>query len=102
VARQLDTQAFQRALGDALDRRARDPRQPFIMEGGEFHTDATGALRVAPSLKPADNLLFHDGTNLSLERGMADLAENALTHQTTATLLGRKFDALRKAIRGKA
>jgi flagellar basal-body rod protein FlgB len=100
-AKQLDVRAFQKALGEALDRRTNDSLQPLVLEGREFRSDPTGALRVTPSLTPTDNVLFHDGTNLSLEREMADLAENSMTHQLTATLLGRKFDMLRKAIRGK-
>ena len=100
-ARQLDPMAFQRALGEALDRRANDPRQPFVVEGTEFRSDANGALKVKPSLRPPDNILFHDGTNLSLEREMADLAENTMMHEMTATLLKGKIDGLRKAISGR-
>ena len=100
-ARQLDAKAFQRTLGEAFDRRARDPRKPFVIKGREVRTDAAGSLKVTPSFKPADNVLFHDGTNLSLEREMADLAENAMMHQMTAELLRGRIDGLRKAIRGK-
>ncbi len=101
-ARQLDAKAFQRALGEAFDRRKQDPRKPFVIEGRQFRTDATGALQVTPALEPPDNLLFHDGTNLSLEREMADLAENTLMHQMTSALLKGRVDGLRKAIRGRA
>ena len=100
-ARQLDARAFQQALGEAFDRQARDPSKPFAAEGREFQTDATGALKVTPSLRPPDNILFHDGTNVSLEREMSDLAENAMTHQMTSELLRMRFEGLRKAIRGK-
>jgi len=101
-ARQLDSRAFQCALGEALDRRVRDPHKPFAIKGREFHTDAIGSLKVNPSLRPPDNVLFHDGTNLSLEREMADLAENTMTHEVAATLLKGRIDGLRKAIRGRA
>lgn len=101
-AKQLDPKAFQQALGEAFDKRTRDPRKPFVLEGREFHTDATGSLKIRPSLTPPDNVLFHDGTNLSLEREMADMAENTMMHQMTSTLLKGRVDALRKAIRGRA
>ena len=100
-ARQLNTKAFQRSLGEALDRRAKGPREPLVIQGPGFHTDATGALRVTPSFRPPDNILFHDGTNLSLEREMADLAENTMMHEMTTTLLKGRVDGLRKAIRGR-
>ncbi|MCP4590413.1 MAG: flagellar basal body rod protein FlgB [bacterium] len=100
-AKQLDTQAFQRALGEAFDRRAKDSSQPFAIEGDEFHTDETGALKITPSVSPVDNILFHDGTNISLEREMSDLAENTLMHQMTSTLLQGRIGAVRKAIRGR-
>jgi flagellar basal body rod protein FlgB len=44
--------------------------------------------------------LFHDGTNQSLEREMADLAETVMVHETAGTLLRGNVDGLRKAIRG--
>ena len=100
--KQLDAAAFQRALGKAFDRRARGPIEPFVVEGRGFHTDTAGALKVTPSFRPPDNILFHDGTNMSLEREMADLAENAMMHEMTSTLLWGKIDGLRKAIRGRA
>jgi flagellar basal-body rod protein FlgB len=100
-ARQLNTREFQRALGEAWDRRQRDAGRAFAVEGREFVQERSGHLRVSPSLRPTENLLFHDDTNASLEREMSDLAENALAHQMTSNLLQRNFEALRKAIRGR-
>jgi len=101
--RQLDVKGFQRALGRALDRRGTDPRNPFVLEGDrQVRTNERGELVVTPSKRPVENLLFHDGTNLSIERQMSDLAENAMMHELTNTLLRTKFDALHKAIRGRS
>lgn len=100
-AKQLDTKAFQGALRDALDVRRRDPAAPFVVRSGnQVRTDAFGSLRVTPSDVPVENVLYHDGTNLSIERQMADLAETGMMHRLAATLLRRNFDGLRKAIRG--
>jgi flagellar basal-body rod protein FlgB len=100
-ARQLDTKGFQRALGMALKQRGADPRNPLVIEAGrEARTDDAGRLVVTPSPKPVENLLFHDGTNASLERQMSELAQAALTHRVATELLRGKFDGLRKAIRG--
>lgn len=101
-ARQLDVKAFQRSLREALDAKKRDPKQPFVMDvGNEVATDPLGHLRVTPSLVPVQNILFHDGTNISIERQMANLAETGMMHQTAATLLRGSFEGLRKAIRGR-
>jgi len=101
--RQLDVKAFQSALGRALDRRGSDPRNPFVLEGNrQVRTNERGELVVTPTKRPVENLLFHDGTNLSIERQMSDLAENAMMHELTNTLLRKKYDGLHKAIRGRS
>ncbi len=100
-AKQLDATAFQRSLREALDARTRDPNKPFdVRSGNEVCTDAQGFLRVTPSQKPVDNILFHDGTNSSIEREMADLAETGMTHDLFTALLNGRINGLRKAIRG--
>ncbi len=99
--KQLDTRAFQRALRKALETRGGDPGKPFVIDAGrELRTDAHGFLQVTPTEQPVENILFHDGTNMSLERQMADLAEIAMAHEFAATLLRGRFEGLRKAIRG--
>jgi flagellar basal-body rod protein FlgB len=99
--KQLDTRAFQRALREALDARRGDPRKPFEVKAGrEVVTDERGNLHVAPSEAPGRNILFHDGTNMSIERQMADLAETGMTQELVSALLKGRVDALKKAIRG--
>ncbi len=80
--------------------RGRDPDKPFVVNTGEVATDSLGLLNVTPSEKPVENILFHDGTNMSLETQMANLAETGMTHQLATALLRGRFDGLRKAIRG--
>jgi flagellar basal body rod protein FlgB len=46
-------------------------------------------------------MLFYDGTNVSIEREMSDLAANAMLHEVTTNLLRGRYDALQKAIRGQ-
>ena len=99
--KQLDTQAFRQALREALDARGDDPSRAFAVSAGdEVQTDRHGRLRVRPTEKPAENILFHDGTNMSIERQMTDLAETGMTHDLATTLLRGRFEGLRKAIRG--
>ncbi len=100
-AKQLDTQAFQRALREAFESRGDDPRNPFVVNAGrEVRTDDQGYLQITPSREPVENVLFHDGTNMSIDRQMADLAETGMLHDLATTLLRGRFEGLRKAIRG--
>lgn len=99
--RQLDAKGFQRALRDAFDDRGDDKSKPFVVQSGrEVSTDDFGYLKVAPSFQPVQNILSHDGTNASIERQMADLAETTMMHDMVATLLRGYFEGPRKAIRG--
>jgi len=57
---------------------------------------------VQPVEEPAPNALFHDGTNARVEKLLTDVADNALTYETTMSLLRGRFDLLSRAIRGKS
>lgn len=97
----LDRQAFQASLKEALAARKRDQNRAFVIEKNpQVRTTDTGVLAFTPSEKPVRNVLFHDGTNVSLEREMSDLAETGMAHELAAALLRGRFDGLRKAIRG--
>ena len=100
-AKQLDPAAFQHALREALVTRGDDRRKPLLINSGqEVTTNDRGDLRVTPTEKPVENVLFHDGTNLSIEQEMADLAKTGLTHELATALLRDRMQGLRKAIRG--
>ena len=100
-AKQLNAKAFQAALREALDARDGDWNRPFVVKvDGEVRTDRRGNLHVTPTEKPVENVLFHDGTNMSIERQMTDLAEIGMMHDLATALLRGKTDGLRKAIRG--
>lgn len=99
-AKQLDVQAFQKSLGEALERRDHFSK-PFVVDGNrEAQSGGNGFLQVTPTLRPVDNVLFQDGTNVSIEREMADLAETAMAHDLATGLLRDSQDGIRKAIRG--
>lgn len=101
-AKQLDVRAFQKALGRALKDRGGNPDAPFVVSStNQVGTDGQGRLQVTPTEVPAQNILFHDGTNMSIERQMADLAENAMMHEAVTTMLQGRYNGLRKAIRGR-
>lgn len=100
-ARQLDARGFQMALRRALEEKGDARLKPLnVRSGREVRSRADGTLSIKPTERPVDNVLFHDGTNLSIEREMAELAETGLMHDLAASLLRGRFDGLRKAIRG--
>jgi len=99
--RQLDAAGFQRALREALDAKGADPHKRLeVQVGDEVETDRAGRLKVTPTLAPVEHSLLHDGTNQSIERQMAMLAETGMTYDLATMLLNGKYAGLRKAIRG--
>lgn len=103
AAQQLDVPGFQRALREALDQRGDLVHAPFeVRSGEEVRMEADGTLHITPTTPSRENLMFHDETNLSLERQMTELAKTAMSQQLATELLKGRFDGLRKAIRGTA
>jgi flagellar basal-body rod protein FlgB len=100
--KQLDPEAFQRSLNDALARAAGSHERRLELRGdAQVSTTPEGELAVQPTVRPADNILFHDGRNASLETLMTDLQSNALDYNLATSLLGKRFDGLMRAIRGR-
>jgi len=98
----LDPGAFQEALATAIDDRKASPSGEFrIAASRQVEQDEQGRLVVKPQEEPAENVLFHDGTNVRIEQQMAMLAENAMMHQTVAELLRERYMGLVKAIQGR-
>lgn len=99
----LDAAGFQKALRQAIEtQEATGPSAELeLKRTDEFKTDACGRLKVTPSEEPAENVLFHDGTNVRVEKQMAMMAENMMMHQTASEMLRGKFETMLKAIRGR-
>lgn len=101
--KQLDVAGFQQSLREALTARKARPDRGFeVRSGSEVTTDEQGFLKVTPSEEPVENVLFHDGTDVSIEQQMADLAQTGLLSDLAGKLLQNRFEGLRKAIRGTA
>ena len=100
--KQLDPEAFQRSLREALDRAANDGADRLELRGeAQVSTDNAGRLQVRPVEEPAPNVLFHDGRNAQLEKLMTGVQENALRYNLAMTLLGKRYEGLMKAIKGR-
>lgn len=100
--KQLDPKLFQAKLAEAIADRGGDSTKPLKIDGTkQFRLDDRGMLHVTPTVRPTENILFHDGTNVSLEKQMSSLAENNLMHQVSIELMRKKVLSLRKAIFGR-
>lgn len=100
-AKQLDAAAFQKALREASDARERRDGRFELAETRQFRADRQGFLEVTPTEEPVENLTFQDGTNASIEKQMAALAQTAMLSQMAAELLKGYYDGMAKAIRGR-
>lgn len=98
----LDPAAFRKSLQAALKRSTDDRSNGLdLRDNAQFATGPDGRIRVAPVREPADNVLFHDGTNVRLEQLMADISQNALSYELSMNLLRGRHQALLQAIRGR-
>lgn len=99
--RDLSPESFQKALGEALDRRRTRPNPvagPMEMRDTrqlDFHRG--GVTVKAQPLN--ENILFHDENNRDLDRMMQRLAENTMVHNTAIELMRSELALLETAIR---
>lgn len=101
-AKRLDAAGFQQSLRSAIDARGSSPVAPLVLpDTKQIQSRSDGALTFSPTTAPAENILFHDGTNVRIEHEMSEMAENAMTHQLVTELLKGEYDGLNKAIRGQ-
>jgi flagellar basal-body rod protein FlgB len=98
----LDGEAFQKTLKESLER-AKNGRENRLELRGEAQvsTSPDGELLVKPRIRPAENILFHDGRNAMLEKLMTDVQKNALDYQLASRLLNKRYQGLLTAIRGR-
>ena len=97
----VDTKAFQKALGDAMDRRARsaDPiNSPLPTVSGEGFELSADHATFTPTARQ-ENAMFHDQNDRNINRIMADLAENTMVHNAAVDLMRNQFEMLNTAIR---
>lgn len=99
--RTLDPQAFQAELRKAAERADGGDGAPLALKGKQAWTDGGGRLHVAPVAEPAQNVLFHDGTNARLETLMTDAQQNGLQYNLAINLLKGRYNSLLAAVRGR-
>ncbi len=98
--RDVDPKGFQRALGEAIDRRrARGSVGPLVTtETREVRFARDGRLELNPK-SGRGNVLFQDRNNRDLERLMQDLVENMGVYRIAADLIKHRMDTIQGAIR---
>ena len=84
----LSLEKFQAMLRDRIDDRDSSRSARF--------DDITAELE-----QPEHGILFHDGTNRSMEQLMTDQAKNALMHNLAIELLRKQFQAMELALKDK-
>lgn len=101
-AKVLDPRAFQASLREALERTAGANDARLDLRGNaQFTTAPGGQTRARPATEPAENILFHDGTNAKLEKLMVDINENSLFYNLTTNLLRGRYQTMLNAIKGR-
>ena len=94
----VDPRRFQGALHEALD-------ADRIDQQGSLAFDDTAPIAFTATgteLKPeilADNIMFHDGNDRSMERLMQRVTENVYAFRTASQLMRNQFELLNSAIR---
>jgi flagellar basal-body rod protein FlgB len=99
-AKDLPEGEFQRALSEAIGRRATGSSPLEIPTGRFVRRTSTGELRVEP-IEVDTGAMRHDGNTVVIDQEQAKLLKNAMTVQIFNRLLIRKFRTLRTAISGR-
>lgn len=97
--KRLDPESFHAALRDSL--KATRPGREMRLSSKQVSSGADGRMRVKPTIEPATNVLFHDGTNARLETLLTDVQDNAMSYDLMINLLKGRFSTLLSAIRGR-
>ncbi len=100
--RRLDPAAFQDSLRRAFAESQQSGSRKLNLRGNaQVSTDAAGRLVTRPVEEPPANALFHDGTNARIEELATGVNENALLYSLATQVLGRRFNGIENAIKGR-
>jgi flagellar basal-body rod protein FlgB len=98
--RDLSPEMFQERLQEALeDRRRATPSQSYsenpAYTASRSKTSRDGMERVRDSIK---SILYHDQSNVSMEKQVAEISKNHAQHNMALTLMNAQFRLLRAAV----
>jgi len=94
----VDPRAFQAALRDSIEQGdiGRDGR--LRLDEGAPVAFTEGGVELKPEVL-ADNILFHDGNDRSMERLLQRVTENVYAFRAASQLLRNQFELINAAIR---
>ena len=90
--RDLSTETFQKRLASALEVRNSGEHTSPGLEVGDYDEEMR---KVKDSIK---HILFHDGTDMSLEHQVAEISKNQFMHNMAITMLSGQYRMLQAAI----
>jgi flagellar basal-body rod protein FlgB len=94
----VDPRAFQGALREALDEGRLDGQGRLAFDDSAPVSFTGGDIELEPEVL-ADNILFHDGNDRSLERLMQRMTENVYAFRAASQLMRNQFELINTAIR---
>ncbi|MEY4119442.1 MAG: Flagellar basal body rod protein FlgB [Planctomycetota bacterium] len=94
----VDPRAFQGALREALDEGRLDGQGRLAFDDSAPVSFTGGDIELKPEVL-ADNILFHDGNDRSLERLMQRMTENVYAFRAASQLMRNQFELINTAIR---
>jgi flagellar basal-body rod protein FlgB len=102
--RDLSPENFQKSLKEAIDHRHRAAQSPTYainaqLAGKQAITGHDGMDQVRDSMK---HILFHDNSDVSIERQVAEISKNQGQHNLALSLMTAQFRLLRAAITERA
>jgi flagellar basal-body rod protein FlgB len=98
VQQDVSVKDFQDAMSKAIAKQDENFNVPFEPESNDSVTFFPGSSSVMLHPKSITGPAFHDRGVRSVDKLMAQLAENGLAHNMAAQLLRGKYDSLRSAI----
>jgi len=99
-ARDLDVTEFRNALSDSIDA-AKQPRRSQSSLAGSMSAVTRDDLFSGPRAA-MEQVVFHDGSDVSLENQVTQIAKNQHLHSLAVTTMRSQFALLRAAITERA
>jgi len=94
----VDPRAFQAALRDSIEQRALDQDGRLTLDDGAPVAFSHAGVELKPEVL-ADNILFHDGNDRSVDRLLQRVTENVYAFRAASQLLRGQFETINAAIR---
>lgn len=116
LVRDVSPEDFRRRLAEAIEARdqpppSETPEEPFRLRGvgspgeppyweqtGESGKEEQPGDMLAKVSKNPELILHHDGSNVSIERQVSEMAKNQMEHNLALTIMRHQFQLLQTAI----